>query len=496
MGLVQKDALRTTLISSFGLVLGYINKGLLFLLIFSTEQIGVVNLVFSMGVLFAQFSNLGSVYSIWKFFPFFKNKDRAHHGFLSFMLFVVGIGVLTITLAFLIFRSSIESIYLEKSPLFLQYYLWVIPLGVGYVLYLVFEVYLRSLFKNIISVFALDIVLRLSVTVLLFLFWMQYIDFGQFVAWHSLLFFIPPLILIAYLIKIGEFYVSPSHINISKRFQKILFHYSGFNYINTLGSVVVNSLDVIMIAQYIGLRATGVYTTVIFLTSALQVPYKSLIRVSSPLIAEYWKQRDFTKMKELYRQVSSVSLVIGLGLFLMVWMNIDFLFSFLKPEFEEGIGVFFFLMMGRLLDMYFGLNGAIFTTSKKYRYDLIFTISLIVIVYVLNLYLIPLYGIKGAAISTAIALCVYNMGRMLFVYFTYGLHPFTWKQLWVIALGVVCLFLTREIPQFTNNEYLQFIGQTFLTSLFFFGSVLLFNLEPEIKKYLKNIWEYLLKKRS
>ena len=77
MGLVQKDALRTTLISSFGLVLGYLNKGLLFLLIFSTEQIGVVNLIFSLGVLFAQFSNLGSLYSIWKFFPFLKI-ERKH----------------------------------------------------------------------------------------------------------------------------------------------------------------------------------------------------------------------------------------------------------------------------------------------------------------------------------------------------------------------------------------------------------------------------------
>ena len=106
MGLVQKDALRTTLISSFGLVLGYVNKGLLFLLIFSTEQIGVVNLIFSLGVLFAQFSNLGSLYSIWKFFPFFKNKDKAHHGFLAFMLFIVSVGALLVTALFLVFRSN------------------------------------------------------------------------------------------------------------------------------------------------------------------------------------------------------------------------------------------------------------------------------------------------------------------------------------------------------------------------------------------------------
>ena len=141
MGLVQKDALRTTIISSFGLILGYLNKGLFFLLIFSTEQIGVVNLVFSLGVLFAQFSNFGAIYSIWKFFPFFKNKENKHHGFLSFSLLIVLLGAGIVSLFFLLFRSNIEHIYESKSPMFLDYYLWVIPLGIGYLMYLVFEVY-------------------------------------------------------------------------------------------------------------------------------------------------------------------------------------------------------------------------------------------------------------------------------------------------------------------------------------------------------------------
>ena len=188
----------------------------------------------------------------------------------------------------------------------------------------------------------MDIVLRIVVSILLLLFWLDFIDFNDFVVAHSLVFFIPPLILIFYLKYLGELFVNPLKINISKRFKKIIFNYSAFNYMNTLGRVLVNALDVIMIAQFIGLKATGVYTTVVFLTSAIQVPYKSLIRVSSPLISEHWKNRDFSGMKLLYRQVSSVSLVIGLGLFICTWVNIDFLFSFLKPEFSEGIWVFFF----------------------------------------------------------------------------------------------------------------------------------------------------------
>ena len=491
MGLVQKDALRTTIISSFGLILGYLNKGLFFLLIFSTEQIGVVNLVFSLGVLFAQFSNFGAVYSIWKFFPFFKNKENKHHGFLSFSLLIVLLGAGVVSLFFLLFRSNIEHIYESKSPMFLDYYLWVIPLGIGYLLYLVFEVYLRSLFKNVISVLAMDVVLRLVVSLLLLLFWLKLIDFNDFVVAHSLVFFIPPLILIFYLKYLGELYINPRKINISKRFKKIIFNYSAFNYMNTLGRVLVNALDVIMIAQFIGLKATGVYTTVVFLTSAIQVPYKSLIRVSSPLISEHWKNRNFSGMKLLYRQVSSVSLVIGLGLFICVWVNIDFLFSFLKPEFSDGIWVFFFLMMGRLLDMYFGLNGHIFTSSKKYKYDLIFTLSLIGVVYFLNLYLIPIYGIIGASISTAVALILYNLGRLLFVYFAYSIHPFIWKQFLIIILGVLSIILVINIPMFDLNIWIQFILKTSVTGFIFFGTILLFDLEPETKSYLRKALRFI-----
>ena len=57
MGFVQKDSLRTMLISYVGIGLGYVNKGLLFLLILSTEQIGLINLIVGVGILFAQLSN-------------------------------------------------------------------------------------------------------------------------------------------------------------------------------------------------------------------------------------------------------------------------------------------------------------------------------------------------------------------------------------------------------------------------------------------------------
>ena len=199
-------------------------------------------------------------------------------------------------------------------------------------------------------------------------------------------------------------------------------------------------------------------------------------------------------MEDIYKKVSSVSLVIGLGTFLLIWLNIEYLFSFLKSEFRDGIWVFFFLMMGRLLDMFFGLNGSIFATSKKYKYDLIFTIALVLSVFALNLYLIPIYGIIGAAISTGCALVFYNIGRLLFVYFVFKLNPFTMRQVPIIMMAIVVFFLGDRFSELFENGIIQLLFQSALVFGLFFVPIFIFNLEPESKAYIKNGLNYLKRK--
>jgi O-antigen/teichoic acid export membrane protein len=494
MGIVQKDAFRTMSLSYIGIALGYLNKGLLFLIILSTEQIGLVNLLVSVGTLFAQFANLGTVYTTWKFAPFFRNKEKKNHGFLPLMLLIALFGAVLFTLLALIFRQEVEDLYLKRSELFVDYYLWIIPIGIAYVFFLVFEVYLRSFYKNIVAVVANDIILRISLTALLGLLWFDLISFDSFVILHSIFYFIPTIILIVYLYQMKELNLNFRSIQISKRFRSILIQFSAFNYINTLGFVIVSSLDVMMIAQMVGLEATGIYSTMVFFTSALLVPYKSMHRISVPLVADHWKHREMDKMQVLYRKFSSVSLVIGLAFFLWVWLSVDILFGFLKPEFLQGIWVFFFLMMGKLLDMYCGLNGSIFVTSKKYKYDILFTLFLIAAVFVMNLYFIPVWGIIGAAISTAAALLVYNLGRVIFVWYYYKLHPFESKQFVVIALAVSTALTGLLTADLFEHALLQFILQSSVVLVLFIAPVYFFRLEPETIAYIHKGTSFLKKR--
>ncbi|MEY4216639.1 MAG: hypothetical protein RLZZ68_1095, partial [Bacteroidota bacterium] len=142
MGIVKKDALRTTIISYVGLILGYLNKAVLFILLLSTVQIGIVNLLITSGLFFAQLSNLGTIYVTWRFFPFFRNAEKEHYGFLLLNFLLVLFGVLLFTVLFFLFQTPITEYFVQKSPMFVDYAWWVVPVGIGHVFFLLFENYM------------------------------------------------------------------------------------------------------------------------------------------------------------------------------------------------------------------------------------------------------------------------------------------------------------------------------------------------------------------
>ena len=292
MGIVKKDALRTTLISYIGLALGYVNKAFLFIIFLSTIEIGLVNLLTTTGLLFAQLSNLGSIYVTWRFFPFFRNEAKKHYGFLLFNVLIVCLGIFIFTLLFWVFNKEIGTYFQDKSPLFNQFAWWVIPVGIGNVLFMLFENHMRGMFKNILPVFLQDIGLRVVTTILLVVYALKYISFEVFLTTLMISNLLPAMVLMGYLVYHKELYYSLKHITIPRRFRKIIVSFSLFSYINTLATMVVVTMDAVMIGGMIGLAATGIYTTMVQVTSAVLIPFRAMTRVSSPIVAKLWKVKD------------------------------------------------------------------------------------------------------------------------------------------------------------------------------------------------------------
>jgi O-antigen/teichoic acid export membrane protein len=85
-----------------------------------------------------------------------------------------------------------------------------------------------------------------------------------------------------------------------------------------------------------------------------------------------------------------------------------------------------------------GVNSQIINVSKHYPFEGITSSLLVIVAVSTNLWLIPIYGIVGAAAATAISLVLFNVSRYFFIYSKMGLQPFdikTVKAIFVIGLG-------------------------------------------------------------
>ena len=480
MGKLKKNAFKTTIISYIGLLIGYLNKGVLFVYFLSTEEIGLINLILTIGVLFAQFSNLGVSYTIWRFFPFFKNKQTSNNGFIQFTLILNIVGVFIFTLLLILFKDLINDNYI-KSPLFEANYFWIIPLGIFYSFFLTLDSILRAIHKNVVSIFAMDFLLRIMQLLVTLLFGFSIINFSYFVALSSICFVFPTVLVLIQLLRNKQFFWRFSQIDIAKRFRKILYNYTFYNYINFIGITVVLSLDTVMIASYIGLSKTGVYTTMIFLLSGVLIPYKTLQRFCQPMVAEYWKNKELNKLEKLYERVSSISLIFGFIIFIVSWTLKNKALEFLPSQFDEFMILLLIVLIGRIIDMYSGLNGLILLSSKKYKIDIVFTLFLLVVTVLLNSVLIPKYGVIGAAIATSVALILYNFSRLIYVLIIFKIHPFKKSQFYILMF-----FSASFIISTTFLSGINVWLNTIISLCLFLLPIILFKLNSDINSLVFN----------
>lgn len=483
MGIVQRESFRIAIIAYIGAAIGYINKIFLFTNFLETEQVGLANLLITISLVYAQFAALGSYNITYRFFPFFKDSKNKHHGFLFGISALAMAGLILSTIIFLALQQSFKLFYQESSPLLIEYFYYLIPLALSSLFFNLFDSYLRSLYKHIVPSLIYEVGLRIFVTLSISAYAFGWISFPAFVFIYVLANCLPAIVVIVYTWYIKQLMLKPWFSPLWKRLGKIILVYGAFSLFNNLSVLLLLSIDSLMVAQMIDLSAAGIYTTMIFITSILLIPYRSILKVSLPVVAEYWKARAMGKMEKLYHSASNSSLVIGGTLFLLLWVNIDSIFLFMPQEYAIGKKVFLLLGMGRLFDVASGLNGVILLTSKKYRYDLFFTIGLVVFTVISNYLLIPIFGMNGAALASMATLVLYNLLRIVFIQVHFKIQPFLWKQLWVPFIILLASLISGAVSQIIN-VYVDVLIRSTIIGLLFIVPVYLLRISSDVNQMI------------
>jgi O-antigen/teichoic acid export membrane protein len=256
-----------------------------------------------------------------------------------------------------------------------------------------------------------------------------------------------------------------------------------FGLLQNVGSMLAFRIDVIMVAMMLGYSFTGIYSIVLVLATMIEIPNKSIIQISGPIISEAWTKNQIEKIAEIYKKSSLNLIVIGLFLFGGSWLLLDdvFMISTNTKALADAKYVFLFLALAKLIDLATSVNTQIIIYSKYFRYNLLFVVSLGIMNTILNYYLIGKFELLGAAIATCLSIFIYNIMKLIFILVKVKIQPFSINTLRVLGIFTLSFVVVLLIPS-TDLPLLNMLIKGGLFSMIFISTILFFKISEDIQQ--------------
>ena len=389
-------------------------------------------------MLFSGLAQLGTNASIIRFFPFFKSDDGKNHGIFGWSVLIPFVGFSLFALFFFIFRDDIIGVYSQKSPLIANYFYLLLPLTF-FALYLtVFETNASVLLRITVPRLVREVGIRVFNLVCYLLYGNGVISLDVFVLLFCLSYAVAMLINFFYLLSLGRisFRIDWKFINRGRMKEMVLYTLFMTATILAGNIPLINSL---FLGAHTGLALTGVYTIAFYIANIVEVPYRSLGAISRPMIAQAVRDDNWGEVNRLGRQVSLHQFLVSSLIFYFIWINLTPLFAVIPhgSEYVGGMGVVFFLGLAKIVNSSLSIGTDVLNYSRLYPFSLLFIAILTTLAIVLNNWLIPLWGINGAACATLFSYAIYFVCLLLFIGVKLKVGLFSGKHLHLLAMMLV-----------------------------------------------------------
>lgn len=439
MGIVIKQAANNAIFSYVGAALGFVTVAFVNISLLSTEQNGLLNLLISISILTGSLSNLGMTGVIARLFPHYRNEEQGHHGFLFYPILITVLGFAVFLILFFVLKEDIVARNIEKSKLFADEIFYLVPLTFFWAMFNVFDAYSRSVYLTTAGVFVKEVLLRVFILLgALFLF-LQWISFDVFLFIYCASFCSVSLIMAFHLVRKGEFQVKRDKTYFTAQRKKEMSSVALFSIITGLSSLLISSIDKIIVNDKMGLGAAGVFAIATYFGSIIHIPARSIVRIVLPVIADSWQRGDLANIRSVYHKTCLNQFIIGLFLLAGTWLCMDEVMMLLPAEYSDARYVILLVGLAYLIDMATGANGVIVVTSKYYKYDTYFMLLLVLATVSSNLLLIPAYGLVGSALAMCITYFLFNLFRYLFIWKKFDMQPYDVGFLKVVVAGAIAL---------------------------------------------------------
>lgn len=213
-----------------------------------------------------------------------------------------------------------------------------------------------------------------------------------------------------------------------------------FNVVN----LTQNQLEIYFLTAFESTKSAGIFN-VAARTAIISVAFlEGLGLIFSPLIADLTKRKQLGELKVLFSAITRWSFALGLLVFCLTLLLGQPLLRLFGESFAVAFGALIVLSLAQFLNAATGPVGVLITMSGHSKWNLLNSLLTLVLNFFLNLLLIPLLGILGAAIGGGLAITAVNLLRVAEVYAFTKFHAYNrqfLKPLLAAALATLVAYL-------------------------------------------------------
>jgi O-antigen/teichoic acid export membrane protein len=194
---------------------------------------------------------------------------------------------------------------------------------------------------------------------------------------------------------------------------------SGFSFwifLTASGSLVFCYADTILIGFFMSNADVGIYRTAFQLTSVATFATLAFHTVLYPKISNWGTQGQITKIENSLARAWTYSLFLAIPTCVGGWILGDKLLYYLYgASFAEGAPALFFLLLVQIVNVFMYLGTMSLTALNRPKDAFWITVIAAIANILLDIVLIPILGITGAAVATLIAMTFNAVGALIFL---------------------------------------------------------------------------------
>jgi len=204
--------------------------------------------------------------------------------------------------------------------------------------------------------------------------------------------------------------------------------------------------DTLMLGYYKGSNVVGLYNAASPLARLIPVFLTSTSVLYVPIASGFYAKERLKELGRTYQILTKWTFLLTLPLFSLMFLfpevAINFFFG---PKYVSAALALQILALGFAFHTFLGLNGLTLVVIGQPKLNMIGDTFAVISNIVLNVLLIPKYGMVGAAVATAVSYFVANVFRSFWLYKRTGIHPFGWNYVKPLIISFVLLGFIRSL---------------------------------------------------